>query len=119
MVRRRYYESNVTGGKHTRPPINGDLDGRGAIVTSGNSGIDKATGFQLTETGANVPIIGRNRGRLVQADTAELEWLKDISELLEDGIVVSTLDTVFPLAEAQQAHELSEEGHAHGKSFSR
>ncbi|WP_231187201.1 NADP-dependent oxidoreductase [Haladaptatus sp. DYF46] len=53
--------------------------------------------------------------RLVQADTFDRNWLEDISEFLDDGTVAPTLDTVFPLAEARHAHELSEEGHVRGK----
>ncbi|MFH5843403.1 NADP-dependent oxidoreductase [Haladaptatus sp. CMAA 1909] len=53
--------------------------------------------------------------RVVQADTLDREWLDEITEVLDDGTVAPTLDTVFPLAEAQQAHELSEEGHVRGK----
>ena len=43
------------------------------------------------------------------------DWFKDITELIENGAVTPTIDTVFPLAEAQRAHELSEEGHVRGK----
>lgn len=50
-----------------------------------------------------------------RSDTLDREWLDEITELLEDGTVAPTLDTVFPLAEAQQAHELSENGDLCGK----
>ena len=43
------------------------------------------------------------------------DWFKEITELIENGAVTPTIDTVFPLAEAQRAHELSEEGHVRGK----
>lgn len=43
------------------------------------------------------------------------EWFEDITELLADGTVSVTLDTVLPLSEATEAHRLSEAKHARGK----
>jgi NADPH:quinone reductase-like Zn-dependent oxidoreductase len=43
------------------------------------------------------------------------EWFEDITELLADGTVSVTLDTVLPLSEAREAHRLSEAKHARGK----
>lgn len=53
--------------------------------------------------------------RVIQADSGDPAWLEDITELIDDGTVTPTLDTVFPLADARAAQELSEEGHARGK----
>lgn len=43
------------------------------------------------------------------------EWFEDITGLLADGTVTSTIDTVLPLADAREAHKLSEDGHIRGK----
>jgi NADPH:quinone reductase-like Zn-dependent oxidoreductase len=43
------------------------------------------------------------------------EWFEDITDLLADGTVTPTIDTVIPLANAREAHKLSENGHVRGK----
>ncbi|RJT07100.1 NADP-dependent oxidoreductase [Halococcus sp. IIIV-5B] len=43
------------------------------------------------------------------------EWFGEITELVENGAISLTLDTVIPLSQAQEAHRLSEEKHAQGK----
>ena len=41
--------------------------------------------------------------------------LAEIGRLIDSGKVKVVIETVFPLAEARRAHELSESGHARGK----
>jgi NADPH:quinone reductase-like Zn-dependent oxidoreductase len=41
--------------------------------------------------------------------------LAEIAKLIDNGKVKSVVETVFPLAEARRAHELSQSGHARGK----
>jgi NADPH:quinone reductase-like Zn-dependent oxidoreductase len=41
--------------------------------------------------------------------------LREIAALIDDGTVSTTVAAVFPLAEAAQAHELSQQGHTRGK----
>lgn len=46
---------------------------------------------------------------------ASAEAMSKLSELLEQGIVKPIVTSVLPLAEARQAHELSQAGHVRGK----
>jgi NADPH:quinone reductase-like Zn-dependent oxidoreductase len=41
--------------------------------------------------------------------------LAELAKLIDSGNIRPVVETVFPLSEARQAHELSEQGHAHGK----
>jgi NADPH:quinone reductase-like Zn-dependent oxidoreductase len=41
--------------------------------------------------------------------------LETIAELLEAGVIKAVVGEVFPLAQAQQAHELSQSGHGRGR----
>lgn len=41
--------------------------------------------------------------------------LKEIAELLDTGKIKTVVETVLPLAEVRQAHEISESGHGRGK----
>lgn len=45
----------------------------------------------------------------------EREWFENITDFLADGTVTPTIDTVLPLADAREAHKLSEDGHVRGK----
>ena len=49
---------------------------------------------------------------IMSPDAAELERL---GELVADGVIRVDLDQVLPLEDVQQAHALSESGHARGK----
>ncbi len=49
---------------------------------------------------------------LVQPDAAQLS---EIAKLVDAGHVKPTVETVLPLKEARQAHELSQKGHTRGK----
>jgi NADPH:quinone reductase-like Zn-dependent oxidoreductase len=41
--------------------------------------------------------------------------LAEITKLVDAGRIKTVLETVLPLAEARQAHELGEKGHVRGK----
>jgi NADPH2:quinone reductase len=43
------------------------------------------------------------------------QTLAEISRLIEDERLYSSIDTLLPLSEVQQAHRLMETGHKHGK----
>ncbi len=92
--------------------IGGDTFNRSLEVVTEGGVIDNLT-LRLTPEQEEAAY---ERGvRVVQSDTLDRGWLEDITELLDDATVAPTLDTVFPLAEARQAHELSEGGHVRGK----
>ncbi len=54
----------------------------------------------------------RASGMMTQANAAQLA---EIAGLIDAGKVKPIVSAVFPLAEAQQAHELLEAGHTRGK----
>jgi len=62
------------------------------------------------------PEAGQAHGvRAVSARRASAEKLSQISELLESKQITPVVGTTFPLAEARQAHELSQTGHGRGR----
>ena len=59
---------------------------------------------------------GKAQGiRAARAGRTAVERLQDITGLIQDGRVTPEVYKVFPLAEARQAHELSQTGHARGR----
>lgn len=92
--------------------IGGDTFTRSLEITKEGGVIDN---LPLNLTPEQEEAADEHGVRVERSDTFDREWLDEITELLEDGTVAPTLDTVFPLAEAQQAHELSEGGHLCGK----
>jgi NADPH:quinone reductase-like Zn-dependent oxidoreductase len=62
------------------------------------------------------PEMGAAQGiRTTSAGRASTDILAQISELLESKKITPVVGPVFPLAEARQAHELSQTGHGHGR----
>jgi NADPH:quinone reductase-like Zn-dependent oxidoreductase len=53
--------------------------------------------------------------RATGAGPSSPDRLKDISQLIEEGKIKTAVHKVFPLAEARQAHELSQTGHGRGR----
>lgn len=92
--------------------IGGDTFTRSIEITKEGGVIDN---LPLNVTSEQEGAADAHGVRVIQSDTGDPEWLNEISELLEAGTVVPTVDTVFPLVEARVAHELSEGGHARGK----
>ncbi|WP_231186746.1 NADP-dependent oxidoreductase [Haladaptatus sp. DYF46] len=92
--------------------IGGDTFTRSIEITKEGGVIDN---LPLNVTSEQEEAADAHGVRVIQSDTGDPEWLNEISELLEAGTVVPTVDTVFPLVEARVAHELSEGGHARGK----
>ena len=43
------------------------------------------------------------------------EQLKEVSELIDEGKLITHVETVLPLSQVKKAHELSKAGHTHGK----
>jgi NADPH:quinone reductase-like Zn-dependent oxidoreductase len=59
---------------------------------------------------------GKAQGvRATGTGRTSVEKLKDITQLLSEGKVKPAVYKVFPLAEARQAHELSQTGHGRGR----
>src|SRR5581483_1433258 len=73
-------------------------------------------GIFVTVAGRVDPEMGQARGvQVTSSRHADSARLKEISELLETQTLKPKVRKVFPLAEARQAHELSETGHGQGR----
>jgi NADPH:quinone reductase-like Zn-dependent oxidoreductase len=91
-------------------PIGGDTQQRSWQVL-------KKGGILVATLGISSPEAARQRGVrgegvMVHPDTAQLA---QIAALIDAGSLKPTVTTVLPLAEAAQAHELSQTGHTGGK----
>lgn len=78
----------------------------------------------LKPGGILVSIVDPSAGQTAQAHGARgaffsaasnAEQLAEIGRLLDDGQVKTHVETILPLSEADQAHELSQSGHTRGK----
>ena len=92
------------------------------IDTVGGETIDRAwqvlkpNGILVTVAGRISEETARAHGaRGMSTMAAPVAKLKDISELIEAQKLKPLVGRVFPLAEARQAHELSETGHGRGR----
>ncbi len=74
-------------------------------------------GGLLVTVAAQLPAdFGKEQGvRGMRGGRAAVGRLKDIAQLIEDGKVRPAVYKVFPLAEASQAHALSQTGHGRGR----
>jgi len=73
-------------------------------------------GTLVTVAGMLAENFGKAEGvRATRAGRAPVERLKDITQLIIEGKVKPAVYKVFPLAEARQAHELSQTGHGRGR----
>ncbi len=74
-------------------------------------------GGTLVTVAAQLPEdFGKAEGvRVARGGRAPVERLKDIANLIEEGKVTPQVYKVFPLAEAAQAHQLSQTGHGRGR----
>jgi NADPH:quinone reductase-like Zn-dependent oxidoreductase len=62
------------------------------------------------------PEMGQAHGvRSTGAGRAAPERLREISELFESKQIKPAVGAMFPLAEARQAHEMSQTGHGRGR----
>jgi NAD(P)-dependent dehydrogenase (short-subunit alcohol dehydrogenase family) len=50
------------------------LDGRTALVTGGNSGLGRTMALTLAEAGADVVVVGRDRGGWRRSGAASPRW---------------------------------------------
>ncbi len=89
--------------------VGGDLEERSYKVL-------RPDGIYVTVAGRPAPEAGKAEGvRVTSAGRAATENLRQISELLKSGQIKPFVGTVFPLAEARQAQELSQSGHGRGR----
>jgi NADPH:quinone reductase-like Zn-dependent oxidoreductase len=73
-------------------------------------------GTLVTVAGQLAEDFGKAQGiRAIRGGRAAVEKLKDISQLIQEGKVKPAVYKIFPLAEARQAHELSQTGHGRGR----
>jgi len=76
----------------------------------------RADGVYVTVAGRLAPDAGKAEGvRAVGAGRAASSNLARITELLDAGKLTAFAGTVFPLAQARQAQELSQTGHGRGR----
>lgn len=89
--------------------VGGDLLERSLPVT-------KSGGILVTIAGRPDPEMGQARNlRVTSSHRAAPGVLQQISELLESKQVKPVVGTIFPLAQARQAQELSQTGHGRGR----
>jgi len=89
--------------------VGGDLIER-SWKTLRPGGVLVSVASQLT------PEMGEAHGvRAIKSGRAPIEQFKQISALLESGKIHPVVGAVFPLAQAQQAQELSQTGHGQGR----
>jgi NADPH:quinone reductase-like Zn-dependent oxidoreductase len=92
------------------------IDTVGGDVLERSLSVIKPGGILVTVVGMVDPEAAQSRG--VRAETAQragADKLQQITELLESRQIVPQVGKVFPLAQAQQAHELSQTGHGRGR----
>lgn len=76
----------------------------------------KSGGIFVTVAGRVDPEMGQARGvQATSARRADTTKLDQINELLRSNKIVTEVGRVFPLAQAEQAHKLSETGHGRGR----
>jgi len=103
------FEDNVHDLDAVIDAVGGDLHKR-SIQVLRRGGVFVTVAGQLAEG------LGQAEGvRVQRGGRAAVERLKDISELIEQGVVKLAVYKVFPLAEAGQAHALSQTGHGRGR----
>lgn len=109
---------------YTAGPFEVGLEGQVDFVldTIGGSTLErswplvKQGGAFLTIAGQPPIERGQKEGiRVLRSAIAAKQDLIDIAELMEKGIVHTSVQAVFPLSDARQAHIRSEEGHGRGR----
>jgi NADPH:quinone reductase-like Zn-dependent oxidoreductase len=93
------------------------LDTLGGDIQRRSWQILKKEGILVATLGISSPEVARQHqvrgeGVMVQPDSAQLA---EIASLIDAGTVNPVITVVLPLAEAAQAHELSQSGHTRGK----
>ena len=92
------------------------IDTVGGPVIERSWQVLRPDGILVTVAGRLTPEQGQAHGvRAVSVGPAPTEKLKDIAELLEAKRLKPVVGAVFALAEARQAHELSQTRHGHGR----
>jgi NADPH:quinone reductase-like Zn-dependent oxidoreductase len=92
------------------------FDTVGGEVLQRSPDVLRRGGTLVTVAGQLAEDFGKAQGiRAIRGGRAAVEKLKEISLLIEEGKVRPAVFKVFPLAEARQAQELSQTGHARGR----
>jgi NADPH:quinone reductase-like Zn-dependent oxidoreductase len=92
------------------------IDTVGGDVLLRSPNVLRVGGVLVTVAGQMAADFGNAQGiRAIRGGRSAVERLKDISQLIKEGTVRPAVYKVFPLAEARQAHELSQTGHARGR----
>ena len=92
------------------------IDTVGGDVIERSWQVLKPDGILVTVAGRLTPEQGQAHGvRVTSGGPAPTEKLKDIAELLESKRITPVVGEIFPLAEARQAHELSQTRHGRGR----
>ncbi len=92
------------------------MDTVGGDVIERSWQVLRPNGVLVTVAGRLPPDAGKAQGiRAMNGGRAPAEKLSQISELFESEQITPVVGRVFPLAEARQAHELSQTGHGRGR----
>lgn len=92
------------------------IDTVGGDLVERSLPIIRQGGVFVTVAGRVDPEMGQPRGvRTTSSRRADVPKLQQISELLESKKITPVVGKVFPLAQASQAHELSQSGHGRGR----
>jgi len=92
------------------------IDAVGGELPERSLRILRPGGTLVTVAAMLPPDFGKDRDiRATTAGRAPTETLAEISRLLEAGTLRPAAGRIFPLAEARQAHELSQTGHGAGR----
>jgi NADPH:quinone reductase-like Zn-dependent oxidoreductase len=92
------------------------IDTVGGDISQRSLQVLRRGGTLVTVVGRLAEDFGKAQGvRATGTGRTSVEKLKDITQLLSEGKVKPAVYKVFPLAEARQAHELSQTGHGRGR----
>jgi NADPH:quinone reductase-like Zn-dependent oxidoreductase len=92
------------------------VDTVGGDLPERSWGVLRPDGMLVSVAARLTPEMGKAHGvRSTGAGRAAPERLREISELLESRQIKPAVGAMFPLAEARQAHELSQTGHGRGR----
>ncbi len=92
------------------------IDTVGGDIIERSLQVIRPGGILVTVAGRVDPEMGQARGvRATSSRRADTAKLRQITELLESKQLTPEVGKVFPLAQARQAHELSQTGHGRGR----
>jgi NADPH:quinone reductase-like Zn-dependent oxidoreductase len=92
------------------------VDTVGGDITERSWQVLRPDGLLVSVAARLTPEMGPAHGvRAASSGRTAPAKLRDISELFESKQLTSVVGAMFPLAEARQAHELSQTGHGRGR----